>query len=59
MSEDGEDHIDVAATNHCESMMDQEQIISSLSEAKEDDDMGKSSKLDVKKKGWFSSMFQR
>ena len=54
-----EGHIDVVAADQGESMMDQEEIISSQSEAEEDDDMGKSSKLDVKKKGWFSSMFQR
>ncbi|KAI4335541.1 hypothetical protein L6164_014179 [Bauhinia variegata] len=56
--ENGENHIDVVATDQGESMMDKEEILSSESETEEDDDTGKNSKPDAKKKGWFSSMFQ-
>lgn len=51
------ENIEVVATDHGESMMDKEEIISSDSEA-EDEEVGKESKPDTKKKGWFSSMFQ-
>ncbi|KAI4344285.1 hypothetical protein L6164_011531 [Bauhinia variegata] len=56
--ENGENHIDIVTADQGESMMDKEEIISSESETEEDDDMGKNSKPDAKKKGWFSSMFQ-
>ncbi|KAF2310906.1 hypothetical protein GH714_018319 [Hevea brasiliensis] len=56
--ENGNENIEVVATDHGESMMDKEEIISSDSEA-EDEEVGKESKPDTKKKGWFSSMFQR
>ncbi|XP_015061315.1 signal recognition particle receptor subunit alpha [Solanum pennellii] len=41
-----------------ESMMDKEEIVSSDSETEEDEEPGKDSKVEAKKKGWFSSMFQ-
>jgi signal recognition particle receptor subunit alpha len=41
-----------------ESMLDKDEILNSDSEDEEDDDAGKNSKPDAKKKGWFSSMFQ-
>ncbi|KAK4727800.1 hypothetical protein R3W88_032717 [Solanum pinnatisectum] len=41
-----------------ESMMDKEEIVSSDSETEEDEEPGKDSKAEAKKKGWFSSMFQ-
>ncbi|KAJ8750854.1 hypothetical protein K2173_016035 [Erythroxylum novogranatense] len=50
--------VEVVATDHGESMMDKDEIISSESEVEEDEEVGKDSKPDVKKKGWFSSMFQ-
>lgn len=50
---------EVVATDHGESMMDKEEIISSDSEAEEDEEVGMNNKPDAKKKGWFSSMFQR
>jgi signal recognition particle receptor subunit alpha len=40
-------------------MMDKEEIVSSDSEDEEDEEVSKDSKPDAKKKGWFSSMFQR
>lgn len=47
----------VVVADEGESMMDKEEIVSSESEAEEDEEM--ESKMDTKKKGWFSSMFQR
>ncbi|KAL4654390.1 hypothetical protein ACB092_01G374700 [Castanea dentata] len=52
------DHIEVVAADHGESMMDKEEILSSESESEEDEEVGKDSKPETKKKGWFSSMFQ-
>lgn len=53
------DNIEVVAADHGESMMDKEEIVSSESEAEEDEeDVGKDNKPETKKKGWFSSMFQ-
>ncbi|KAJ8768218.1 hypothetical protein K2173_021158 [Erythroxylum novogranatense] len=57
-AENGNENIEVVATDHGESMMDKDEIISSESEAEEDEDVGKDSKPDSKKKGWFSTMFQ-
>ncbi|KAK6152087.1 hypothetical protein DH2020_014722 [Rehmannia glutinosa] len=57
VSENGEQNISVVATNEGESMMDKEEIISSDSES-EEEETGKDSNVDSKKKGWFSSMFQ-
>lgn len=54
--------VDYLAKEQGESMMDKDEIFSSDSEDEEDDDddnAGKKSKPDAKKKGWFSSMFQR
>lgn len=58
---DGDRKVDFLAKEQGESMMDKEEVISSDSEAEEEDDgdTGKNSKPDAKKKGWFSSMFQR
>lgn len=53
------DNIEVVAADHGESMMDKEEVFSSDSEAEEDEEVGKDSKPETKKKGWFSSMFQR
>ncbi|XP_061347478.1 uncharacterized protein LOC133292989 [Gastrolobium bilobum] len=59
VGEDGDRNIDFLAKEQGDSMMDKEEIVSSDSEAEEDDDnTGKNSKPDAKKKGWFSSMFQ-
>ncbi|KAF5469476.1 hypothetical protein F2P56_013545 [Juglans regia] len=52
------DNIEVVAADHGESMMDKEEIFSSESEGEEDEEVGKDSKPETKKKGWFSSMFQ-
>ncbi|KAJ6296142.1 hypothetical protein OIU78_024055 [Salix suchowensis] len=55
----GNENIQVVTADQGESMMDQEEIISSDSEEdEEDEEVGKDSKPDAKKKGWFSSMFQ-
>lgn len=59
MAEDSYDHIDVVAADQGESMMDKEEILSSESETEGDEDMGNDNKPEAKKKGWFSSMFQR
>ncbi|KAG7979439.1 hypothetical protein I3843_05G131800 [Carya illinoinensis] len=42
----------------CESIMDKEAIFSSESKAEEDEEEGKDSKPENKRKGWFSAMFQ-
>ncbi|CAI0433843.1 unnamed protein product [Linum tenue] len=55
--ETGSENIDVVAANQGESMMDKEEVVSSDSED-EEDEVGKGSAPDSKKKGWFSSMFQ-
>ncbi|KAG6627984.1 hypothetical protein I3843_15G145200 [Carya illinoinensis] len=52
------DNIEVVAADHGESMMDKEEIFSSESEGEEDEEVGKDSKPETRKKGWFSSMFQ-
>ncbi|KAL2524009.1 signal recognition particle receptor alpha subunit family protein [Abeliophyllum distichum] len=57
VSENGEDNIAIVAADQGESMMDKEEIISSESES-EEEDTGKNGKVETKKKGWFSSMFQ-
>ncbi|XP_050209067.1 uncharacterized protein LOC126659772 [Mercurialis annua] len=54
--ENGHENMEVVETNHGESMMDKEEIVSSDSESEEE--MGKETKPDAKKKGWFASMFQ-
>ncbi|KAG6625614.1 hypothetical protein CIPAW_16G110000 [Carya illinoinensis] len=53
------DNIEVVAADHGESMMDKEEIFSSESEAEDDEEVGKDSKPETKKKGRFSTMFQR
>ncbi|KAL3566854.1 hypothetical protein D5086_032269 [Populus alba] len=59
VEENGNENIQVVAADQGESMMDKEEIISSDSEEdEEDEEVGKDSKPDAKKKGWFSSMFQ-
>ncbi|KAL1548939.1 signal recognition particle receptor subunit alpha [Salvia divinorum] len=58
-SENGEQHIAVVAADQGESMMDKEEIVSSDSESEsEEEETSKNNKVDGKKKGWFSSMFQ-
>lgn len=59
---DGDKKVDFLAKEQGESMMDKEEVLSSDSELEEEDDdgdTGKDSKPQAKKKGWFSSMFQR
>ncbi|PSS36164.1 Signal recognition particle receptor subunit alpha like [Actinidia chinensis var. chinensis] len=58
VSENGEENIAVVAADEGESMMDKEEIISSESETEEDEEAEKDGKVETKKKGWFSSMFQ-
>ncbi|KAK9947332.1 hypothetical protein M0R45_002963 [Rubus argutus] len=58
VGENGDNNIEVLAADHGESMMDKEEDYSSESEAEEEEEVGKESKPDSKKKGWFSSMFQ-
>ncbi|XP_027919376.1 signal recognition particle receptor subunit alpha-like [Vigna unguiculata] len=56
---DGDKKVDFLAKEQGESMMDKEEVLSSDSEVEDDDDdTGKDSKPEAKKKGWFSSMFQ-
>ncbi|KAM7504871.1 hypothetical protein LguiB_003775 [Lonicera macranthoides] len=58
VSENGEENMVVVAADQGESMMDREEIVSSESESEEDEEAEKDRKVDAKKKGWFSSMFQ-
>ncbi|GFS38990.1 signal recognition particle receptor alpha subunit family protein [Actinidia rufa] len=58
ISENGEENIAVVAADEGESMMDKEEIIISESETEEDKEAEKDSKVETKKKRWFSSMFQ-
>lgn len=53
----GNDVVEVVAVDRGESMMDKEDIVSSESEDEEEDE-SESAKTSIKKKGWFSSMFQ-
>ncbi|PKU63352.1 Signal recognition particle 54 kDa protein, chloroplastic [Dendrobium catenatum] len=55
--ERGDGVLEVVAADQGESMMDKEEIVSSESED-DDGDEFKSAKASVKKKSWFSSMFQ-
>ncbi|CAF2068747.1 signal recognition particle receptor subunit alpha [Brassica napus] len=54
------DHVDIAAADQGESMMDKEEVFSSDDESEDDDDEPRSDekKPEAKKKGWFSSVFQ-
>ncbi|WCJ43384.1 signal recognition particle receptor alpha subunit family protein [Euphorbia peplus] len=56
--EENGNQVDVLATDHGESMMEKEEIVSSDIES-EDEEVGKDNKPDTKKKGCFSSMFNR
>lgn len=57
---DGNGNIEAEAADHGESMMDKEEIISSDSESEEGEEVvGNGNQPEAKKKGWFSSMFQR
>ncbi|KAF8393018.1 hypothetical protein HHK36_021259 [Tetracentron sinense] len=58
VDEKGDENISVVAADQGESMMDKEEVFSSESENEEDEEVGKDSKNNTKKKGWFSSMFQ-
>lgn len=60
-SENGDSHMVVPQVIEGESMMDKDEIVSGDSEYEEDDngDAETDKKVDSKKKGWFSSMFQR
>ncbi|KAL1531064.1 signal recognition particle receptor subunit alpha-like [Salvia divinorum] len=58
-SENGEQHISVVSADQGESMMDKDEIVSSDNESEsEDEETAKDNKIDGKKKGWFSSMFE-
>ncbi|XP_026414811.1 signal recognition particle receptor subunit alpha-like [Papaver somniferum] len=61
VDERGIEDMEVVTENHGESMMDKEEVFSSDSESEEEEEdevAGKDPKIDEKKKGWFSSMFQ-
>lgn len=59
VSENGDSFMPVQQVIEGESMMDKDEIVSSDSESEEDDDEAETDKkVDSKKKGWFSSMFQ-
>lgn len=57
--ENGDNHMELVAADHGESMMDKEEDFSSESETEDEEEVEKDKKPDAKKKGWFSSMFQR
>lgn len=59
VGENGDNIVEVVAADQGESMMDREENFSSESEDEEEEEVGKDSKPEAKKKGWFSSMFQR
>lgn len=59
VGENGDNILEVVAADQGESMMDKEENFSSESEGEEEEEVGKESKPDAKKKGWFSSMLQR
>ncbi|GFS31437.1 signal recognition particle receptor alpha subunit family protein [Actinidia rufa] len=58
VSENGDENIAVVAAVEGESMMDRDEIVSSDSETEEEEEAEKDGKVEAKKKGWFSSMFQ-
>ena len=58
VDQNGDENAVIVAADEGESMMDKEEIVSSESETEEDEEM-EDSKMETKKKGWFSSMFQR
>ncbi|GFS34843.1 signal recognition particle receptor alpha subunit family protein [Actinidia rufa] len=58
VSENGDENITVMAAVEGESMMDKDEIVSSDSETEEEEEAEKDGKIEAKKKGWFSSMFQ-
>ncbi|KAF7154222.1 hypothetical protein RHSIM_Rhsim01G0028300 [Rhododendron simsii] len=58
VGENGDENMVVVAADEGESMMDKDEIVSSDSETEEEEDAGKDSKIETKKKGWFSSMFE-
>lgn len=51
-------NIELVPTNHQESLMDKDEILSSDSESDEEEEAGTEANPNAKKKGWFSSMFQ-
>lgn len=59
VSENGDGEMAILPVIEGESMMDTDEILSSDSEIEEDDQATNDKKLDAKKKGWFTSMFQR
>ncbi|KMT09121.1 hypothetical protein BVRB_6g132280 [Beta vulgaris subsp. vulgaris] len=58
VTENGDEHVNYAAANEGESMMDKEEVFSSDSEDEEEEQVGDGAKAGTKSKGWFSSMFQ-
>lgn len=59
VGENRDNNIEVVAADQGESMMDREENFSSESESEDEEEVEKDSKLDNKKKGWFSSIFKR
>lgn len=59
MNENGDNgHMAIPQVVEGESMMDKDEYVSSDSESEEDDEADADKKVDSKKKGWFTSMFQ-
>ncbi|GFY85725.1 signal recognition particle receptor alpha subunit family protein [Actinidia rufa] len=58
VSENGDENIAVVAAVKGERMMDRDEIVSSDSGTEEEEEAEKDGKVEAKKKGWFSSMFQ-
>ncbi|KAL8139286.1 hypothetical protein V2J09_005307 [Rumex salicifolius] len=57
ITENGAENQNYVVANEGESMMDKEEVFSSDSES-EEDELESGSKVETKKKGWFSTMFQ-
>ncbi|KAK9061097.1 hypothetical protein SSX86_018277 [Deinandra increscens subsp. villosa] len=58
VSENGDAHMAVAPVVEGASMMDKDEVVSSDSETEDEDESETDKKVDSKKKGWFTSMFQ-
>ncbi|KAD3068004.1 hypothetical protein E3N88_35884 [Mikania micrantha] len=58
VSENGEADMALAQVVEGESMMDKDEVFSSDSETEDEDEAATDKKVDSKKKGWFTSMFQ-
>ncbi|CAH9092498.1 unnamed protein product [Cuscuta europaea] len=58
VNEDEEQNVAAIAVDQGRSMMDKEEFINDSESEEDEDEIEKDSKVETKKKGWFSSMFQ-